>query len=165
MKELSAWQELHVNPYRPPDGNRRASSQFTQSSHHAFTMSSIRLSRAALRARSAVAFRPVQRRGYADAVSDKIKLSLALPHSVCSRARVHIRCTCSPSDLHGYLLMLCPRLSTNPPMCTNLFHSLLDRIVLHEETGPRRLTKLQRASQSSSRVRRDGHPCATRTIN
>ncbi|EXJ56629.1 ATP synthase subunit delta, mitochondrial [Cladophialophora yegresii CBS 114405] len=43
-------------------------------------MSALRLSRAALRARSAVAFKPVQRRGYADAVSDKIKLSLALPH-------------------------------------------------------------------------------------
>ncbi|KAI1614042.1 ATP synthase subunit delta, mitochondrial [Exophiala viscosa] len=43
-------------------------------------MSALRLSRAALRARSAVALKPVQRRGYADAVSDKIKLSLALPH-------------------------------------------------------------------------------------
>ncbi|KAK5085128.1 delta subunit of the central stalk of mitochondrial F1F0 ATP synthase, atp16 [Exophiala xenobiotica] len=43
-------------------------------------MSSIRIARAALRARSAAIARPVQRRGYADAVSDKIKLSLALPH-------------------------------------------------------------------------------------
>ncbi|KIV77223.1 ATP synthase subunit delta, mitochondrial [Exophiala sideris] len=43
-------------------------------------MSALRLSRAALRARSAVALKPIQRRGYADAVSDKIKLSLALPH-------------------------------------------------------------------------------------
>lgn len=47
------------------------------------TMSALRLSRAALRARSAVALKPIQRRGYADAVSDKIKLSLALPHQVC----------------------------------------------------------------------------------
>jgi len=46
-------------------------------------MSSIRIARAALRARSAVVSRPVQKRGYADAVSDKIKLSLALPHQVC----------------------------------------------------------------------------------
>ncbi|KAJ9615396.1 delta subunit of the central stalk of mitochondrial F1F0 ATP synthase, atp16 [Cladophialophora chaetospira] len=43
-------------------------------------MSALRISRAALRVRSAVAFKPIQRRGYADAVSDKIKLSLALPH-------------------------------------------------------------------------------------
>lgn len=46
-------------------------------------MSALRLSRAALRVGSAAAFKPVQRRGYADAVSDKIKLSLALPHQVC----------------------------------------------------------------------------------
>lgn len=45
-------------------------------------MSALRLSRAALRARSAVALKPIQRRGYADAVADKIKLSLALPHQV-----------------------------------------------------------------------------------
>ncbi|KAK5071779.1 delta subunit of the central stalk of mitochondrial F1F0 ATP synthase, atp16 [Lithohypha guttulata] len=44
-------------------------------------MSSVRIARTALRARSAAIARPVQRRGYADAVSDKIKLSLALPHS------------------------------------------------------------------------------------
>ncbi|KIW92223.1 ATP synthase subunit delta, mitochondrial [Cladophialophora bantiana CBS 173.52] len=43
-------------------------------------MSALRLSRAALRARSAIALKPIQRRGYAEAVSDKIKLSLALPH-------------------------------------------------------------------------------------
>ncbi|EXJ74378.1 ATP synthase subunit delta, mitochondrial [Cladophialophora psammophila CBS 110553] len=43
-------------------------------------MSALRLSRAALRARSAIILKPIQRRGYAEAVSDKIKLSLALPH-------------------------------------------------------------------------------------
>ncbi|OAL31144.1 hypothetical protein AYO20_08379 [Fonsecaea nubica] len=45
-------------------------------------MSALRLSRAALRARSTIALKPIQRRGYAEAVSDKIKLSLALPHQV-----------------------------------------------------------------------------------
>lgn len=45
-------------------------------------MSAIRVARVALRARSAAVARPIQRRGYADAVSDKIKLSLALPHQV-----------------------------------------------------------------------------------
>ena len=51
-------------------------------------MSAIRLARTALRARSAAIARPVQRRGYADAVSDKIKLSLALPHNVGSRSDI-----------------------------------------------------------------------------
>lgn len=45
-------------------------------------MSALRTSRAALRARAALSKNPVQRRGYADAVSDKIKLSLSLPHQV-----------------------------------------------------------------------------------
>ena len=44
-------------------------------------MSSIRVARAALRARSAV-FQTMQKRTYADAVPDKIKLSLSLPHQV-----------------------------------------------------------------------------------
>ncbi|PGH23248.1 ATP synthase subunit delta, mitochondrial [Polytolypa hystricis UAMH7299] len=43
-------------------------------------MSSLRFTRAALRARPATFRVPVQRRGYADAVADKIKLSLVLPH-------------------------------------------------------------------------------------
>ncbi|KAL2007925.1 hypothetical protein VTN00DRAFT_7907 [Thermoascus crustaceus] len=43
-------------------------------------MSSIRFARAALRARPAAFRVPVQRRTYAEAVSDKLKLSLALPH-------------------------------------------------------------------------------------
>jgi F-type H+-transporting ATPase subunit delta len=45
-------------------------------------MSSLRIARAALRARPAAICRPLQRRGYADVTSDKIKLSLALPHQV-----------------------------------------------------------------------------------
>jgi hypothetical protein len=44
-------------------------------------MSALRASRVASRARAA--FRaPIQRRGYADAAPDKIKLSLSLPHTV-----------------------------------------------------------------------------------
>ncbi|KAL1970501.1 hypothetical protein VTN77DRAFT_4145 [Rasamsonia byssochlamydoides] len=43
-------------------------------------MSSLRFARAALRARPAALRVPVQRRGYAEAVADKIKLSLSLPH-------------------------------------------------------------------------------------
>ncbi|MCJ1336250.1 delta subunit of the central stalk of mitochondrial F1F0 ATP synthase, atp16 [Bachmanniomyces sp. S44760] len=43
-------------------------------------MSSSRLARAVLRARPAVNCASLQRRGYADAVSNKIKLTLALPH-------------------------------------------------------------------------------------
>jgi F-type H+-transporting ATPase subunit delta len=45
-------------------------------------MSSLRFTRAALRARPAALRVPVQRRGYAEAVADKIKLSLSLPHQV-----------------------------------------------------------------------------------
>jgi hypothetical protein len=56
-------------------------------------MSALRLSRVALRSRP-VSFRGyVQRRGYAEAVSDKIKLSLALPHQV--------------RELHGAAASLC----------------------------------------------------------
>ena len=47
-------------------------------------MSSLRIARAALRARPAAIARPIMRRGYADVASDKIKLSLALPHQVRS---------------------------------------------------------------------------------
>ena len=45
-------------------------------------MSSLRVARAAARVRISPFARPLQRRGYADAVSDKIKLTLALPHQV-----------------------------------------------------------------------------------
>ncbi|KAK4456168.1 putative atp synthase [Podospora aff. communis PSN243] len=43
-------------------------------------MNSLRVARAALRARPAALRIPMQRRGYAEAVNDKIKLSLSLPH-------------------------------------------------------------------------------------
>ena len=46
-------------------------------------MNSLRIARAAARARPSAIGTPLQRRGYADAVSDKIKLTLALPHQVC----------------------------------------------------------------------------------
>jgi F-type H+-transporting ATPase subunit delta len=45
-------------------------------------MSAFRLSRVASKARPTVFRSVVQRRGYAEAISDKIKLSLALPHQV-----------------------------------------------------------------------------------
>ncbi|OJD11959.1 ATP synthase subunit delta, mitochondrial [Emergomyces pasteurianus Ep9510] len=43
-------------------------------------MNSFRFARAALRAGPSAFRAPLQRRGYADAVADKIKLSLVLPH-------------------------------------------------------------------------------------
>jgi hypothetical protein len=113
--------------------NRRASSQVTITCHNIFTMTSIRLSRAALHARFAVGIRPVQRRGYADAVSDKIKLSLALPHSVCTQAKLQYICTRSPGRFHAYVLtFMFSRLSTNRPMCTNPSPSVHYRIVLQK---------------------------------
>lgn len=45
-------------------------------------MNSFRFARSALRARPSALRVPAQRRGYAEAVSDKIKLSLTLPHQV-----------------------------------------------------------------------------------
>lgn len=45
-------------------------------------MSSFRFARSALRARPSLFSAPIQRRGYAEAVTDKIKLSLTLPHQV-----------------------------------------------------------------------------------
>ena len=50
-------------------------------------MSAFRFARAAIRARPAAIARPVQRRGYAEVASDKIKLSLALPHQVRHTSR------------------------------------------------------------------------------
>ncbi|PTU23392.1 hypothetical protein P175DRAFT_0433462 [Aspergillus ochraceoroseus IBT 24754] len=49
-------------------------------------MSSLRFARSALRARPSAIRVPVQRRGYAEAVSDKIKLSLVLPHQTIFRS-------------------------------------------------------------------------------
>ncbi|KAL4866836.1 hypothetical protein BDV12DRAFT_187151 [Aspergillus spectabilis] len=49
-------------------------------------MSSLRFARSALRARPATFRVPLQRRGYAEAVSDKIKLSLVLPHQTIFRS-------------------------------------------------------------------------------
>lgn len=49
--------------------------------HTYSTMNSLRAARVVLRARPA-ALKTLQKRGYADAVPDKIKLSLALPHQV-----------------------------------------------------------------------------------
>ncbi|MCJ1392841.1 delta subunit of the central stalk of mitochondrial F1F0 ATP synthase, atp16 [Xylographa bjoerkii] len=43
-------------------------------------MNSLRIARAASRAYPSAIRSPLQRRGYADAVADKIKLTLALPH-------------------------------------------------------------------------------------
>ena len=45
-------------------------------------MSSLRIARAALRVRPTAVARPLQRRGYAEVASDKLKLSLSLPYQV-----------------------------------------------------------------------------------
>lgn len=49
-------------------------------------MSSLRFARSAFRARPSPFRVPFQRRGYAEAVADKIKLSLVLPHQVRLRS-------------------------------------------------------------------------------
>ena len=45
-------------------------------------MNALRVARAAARVRPSAVCLPLQRRGHADAVTDKIKLTLALPHQV-----------------------------------------------------------------------------------
>ena len=45
-------------------------------------MNAFRVARGAARVSPSVTTKGIQRRGYAEAVSDKIKLSLALPHQV-----------------------------------------------------------------------------------
>lgn len=55
-------------------------------------MNTARIVRAAARARPASVRLPLQRRGYADAVSDKIKLTLALPHQVLLPQRLQQIC-------------------------------------------------------------------------
>ena len=52
-------------------------------------MNSLRIARTASRAYLSATRMLVQRRGYADAVSDKIKLTLALPHQVGHPERIH----------------------------------------------------------------------------
>ena len=58
--------QLHLRDHRPIN----------------LVMNSLRIARSALRAQPTRLLAPVIRRGYAEAVSDKIKLSLALPHQV-----------------------------------------------------------------------------------
>lgn len=68
-------------------------------------MSAFRIARSALRARPAAIARPIQRRGYAEVASDKIKLSLALPHQVrTARARRISKMTLGSSFLQKYPL-------------------------------------------------------------
>lgn len=81
-------------------------------------MSALRASRTALRAGS-VLLRPAlqaQRRGYADVASDKIQLSLTLPHQVCYPVKQRLY------GLRGLpygakLTALCYSLFTSQRMC------------------------------------------------
>ena len=83
---------------------------------------SLRISRAATRIRPSALRLPLQRRGYADPVSDKIKLTLALPHQVgapqpsnCSSLRFficHLQLTFHRSDSQYTSLRMCALPST-----------------------------------------------------
>ena len=72
-------------------------------------MSSLRLARATARLRPLPICLRAQRRNYAEAVSDKIKLTLALPHQV-SFPKLSIR------NVFGYLLIYHSPF-TSQPMC------------------------------------------------
>ena len=79
-------------------------------------MNSLRIVRAAARARPSIRT-SFQRRSYADAVSDKIKLSLALPHQVCtSTLRNYYICRLDKIEAFANC-MSHGRQYTNPQMC------------------------------------------------
>jgi hypothetical protein len=105
-------------------------------------MSSLRLSRAALRARPAAILNHVQRRGYADAVSDKIKLSLALPHQVClfsdgsSPAKGTLRASQNTNTSSTLTFFLCS-LSISPLMCTFTLSGSYNKHDAMEAADPR----------------------------
>ena len=81
-------------------------------------MSSFRFARSALRARPSMFSAPIQRRGYAEAVADKIKLSLTLPHQVRQTHPVG-----PPSSwILGLTCILSDRPSTARPACMFLKH-------------------------------------------
>ena len=78
---------MSANPVERRTRPRRIANNLRQTSNCILTtppsiMNSLRIARAAIRARPAAIARPLQRRGYAEVASDKIKLSLALPHQV-----------------------------------------------------------------------------------
>jgi hypothetical protein len=74
-------------------------------------MISVRIARAVARTRPAAVRLPLQRRGYADAVSDKIKLTLALPHQVLKI----FHCVAGSSEVYVPSLKL-----TQRPVIVNL---------------------------------------------
>jgi len=111
-------------------------------------MNSFRVARTALRACSAAVRTPLQRRGYADAVSDKIKLTLALPHQVrpylCQSLHLHLdgnrarlgstQCYTRTGSMTNMLTSsVFFSQSTSPPMCTSkalASHTATDREIL-----------------------------------
>ncbi|KAL1306558.1 hypothetical protein AAFC00_005246 [Neodothiora populina] len=62
-------------------------------------MNSFRVARAAIRARPTAFAAPLARRGYADVASDKIKLSLALPHQVRDKHPVQVNIPAESGDM------------------------------------------------------------------
>jgi hypothetical protein len=76
------WRSGHSRETLANLNARRQFEQKPQVSPTSITMSSLRLARSALRVRAPAVRLSVQRRTYADAVPDKIKLSLTLPHKV-----------------------------------------------------------------------------------
>ena len=79
---------------------------------------SLRVARAVTRIRPRALRFPLQRRGYADPVSDKIKLTLALPHQVGALSPA-IDMPYPPETLYFIKLMsyLSDSRYTNLPMC------------------------------------------------
>ena len=135
-------------------------------------MNSLRIARSALRVRSAAIIAPVQRRGYADVVSDKvgnseqilwplltlpqIKLSLVLPHQVCFiRVQLDVIGICEmveSCDEHGWEGAAAQGRMSRKWTGTNWLTGHLQ-------------VKRCRPSQHSCRVRRYGYPSKPRSIH
>ena len=126
-------------------------------------MNSLRIARAAARVRPVAApHLPLHRRGYADAVADKIKLTLALPHQVNHLACCFSTYSCSRSRA---LANLCAIQSIYKS--TNVFvHTVLVlRWTMIPDLETLTDVKTQRSSQYRGRIWGDGHPGEPRPVD
>ena len=107
-------------------------------------MSSLRVARSVLRTRPTYLAPIVQRRGYADVASDKIQLSLTLPHQVCYIPS----CQAIGDDQ-----LTLQSQSTNQPMCMSS-----PKLAISTSNFEGSTNIPQRAGQHPRRERRHGRP-------
>ena len=129
-------------------------------------MNASRIVRAAARARQSAIRLPPQRRGYADAVSDKIKLTLALPHQVGTTSTMAVLLVVTALLVFGMFRMLTNSefsRYTNLQMCTFVLAFLHYPSSPSPQHGTYSQINCQGPSQYTGRVWRNGctrQPCA-----